>query len=93
MPARQAWSASSHKCKYENDWIVDVLEGHENFDLGYNYLQCGICKLCKDENCFELARYLCQPDCVIADMMEMKLERTTTIAESGKSCDFRYSRK
>lgn len=93
MPARQAWSASSHKCKYENDWIVDVLEGNEKFDLGYNYLQCGICKLCKDENCFELARYLCQLDYVIADMMGMKLERTTTIAEGGKCCDFRYSRK
>lgn len=93
MPARQAWSAASHEGKYENDWIVDVLEGNGEFDLGYNYLQCGICKLCSDENCFELAKYLCQLDYVLADLMGMDLKRTSTLAEGGEYCDFRYSRR
>lgn len=93
MAGRMEWSVISHKCQYENDWIVDVLEGNQDFDLGYNYLQCGICKLCKDEGGLEIAKYICKLDYVLADMMGMKLERTTTIAEGGKCCDFRYSRK
>lgn len=91
MAGRKQWEKESHLKKYENDWIVDVLEQTEQFDLGYNYYQCGICKLCTDENCFELAKYLCQLDFVLADMMGMKLERTQTIAEGGDYCDFRYS--
>lgn len=93
MPGRQRWSADSHKRRYENDWVVDILEGNGEYELGYNYLQCGICRLCQDEGCLELAKWLCKLDYVIADMMGMDLKRTMTIAEGGKYCDFRYSRK
>lgn len=90
MPGRKEWERESHLKKYENDWVVDVLEGKEQYDLGYNYYECGICKLCKDENCFELAKYVCRLDYLLAEMMGMKLERTMTIAEGGAYCDFRY---
>ena len=88
------WSADSHKRKYENDWVVDILEGSANddFELGYDYHTCGICNLCQDEGCFELAKYLCRMDYVLADMMHMRLVRTQTIAEGATHCDFRYSR-
>lgn len=49
MPARLKWSKESHKRKYENDWVVDILPGNESYDLGYDYHECGICKLCQDE--------------------------------------------
>lgn len=92
MPARLQWSADSHKRKYENDWVVDVLPGNGEYDLGYDYHECGICKLCQDEGCPELAAYLCRMDYVLADIMNMKLVRTGTIAEGAKLCDFRYSK-
>ena len=94
LPARKKWSADSHKRKYENDWVVDILEGgvNDDFELGYDYHTCGICSLCRDEGCFELARYLCRMDYVLADMMHMRLVRTQTIAEGATCCDFRYSR-
>ena len=92
-PDRKKWAEQSRLRKYENDWIVDVLEKTEKFELGYNYHRCGICRLCMDEGCFELAKYLCRLDFVMADMMGMKLERTQTIAEGADYCDFRYSRK
>lgn len=94
LPARKKWSADSHKRKYENDWVVDILEGgaNDDFELGYDYHTCGICSLCRDEGCFELAKYLCRMDYVLADMMHMRLVRTQTIAEGASSCDFRYSR-
>ena len=93
IPARRQWSEDSHKRKYENDWVVDILPGNDEYDLGYDYLECGTCKLCYDEGCPELAQYLCRMDFVIADIMNMKLVRTGTIAEGAKYCDFRYSRQ
>lgn len=92
MPERLQWSEDSHKRKYENDWVVDILPGNDEYDLGYDYHECGICKLCQDEGCPELAAYLCRMDYVLADIMHMELVRTGTIAEGASYCDFRYSR-
>ena len=91
--ARLKWSEESHKRRNENNWVVDVLPKCAEYDLGYDYHECGICKICKDEGCFELAKYLCRLDYVIADMMDAKLVRTKTIAEGSDMCDFRYSLK
>ena len=92
MPARLKWSEESHKRKYENDWVVDILPGNKSYDLGYDYHECGICKLCQDEGCPKLAAYLCRMDYVLADIMHMKLVRTGTFAEGAAFCDFRYSK-
>ncbi len=75
------------------EWSVDILPANGEYDLGYDYHECGICKLCADEGCPELAQYLCRMDYVLADIMNMKLTRTKTIAEGADMCDFRYSRK
>ncbi|MCH5315776.1 MAG: L-2-amino-thiazoline-4-carboxylic acid hydrolase [Eubacterium sp.] len=93
LQERKRWAEESHKRKYENDWIVDILDGNGQYELGYDYHECGICKLCRDEDCFELAKYLCRLDFVLADMMGMELCRTQTIAEGADHCDFRYKRK
>ncbi len=93
MEGRLKWSEESHKRLYENDWVVDILPGNGEYDLGYDYLECGACKLCKDEGCPEITRYICRMDFVLADIMDMKLVRTGTIAEGAKLCDFRYSKK
>ena len=93
MSGRKQWDRDTHERKYANDWVVTVLEGNSEFELGYNYEECGVCKLCQDEGCFELAKYLCKTDFLMADLMGMKLVRTGTIAEGNKLCDFRYSHK
>lgn len=90
---RKEWAKSTHRRVYENDWVLDLLPGNGQYDLGYDYLECGVCKLCRDEGCPEFAKYLCSLDFVIADIMGLRLERTTTLAEGGEKCDFRYSRK
>lgn len=69
MPGRLKWSEDSHKRLYENDWVVDILPGNGEYDLGYDYHECGACKLCKDEGCPELAAYICRMDFVLADMI------------------------
>lgn len=93
IPRRLKWAEESKKRKNENNWVVDVLPKCEEYELGYDYHECGICKICKDEGCFELAKYLCQLDFMMADLMNAKLVRTQTIAEGADYCDFRYSLK
>ena len=93
MPQRQKWAEESHKLRNENNWVVDVLPKCADFDYGMDYSECGICKICADEGCPEIARYLCRLDYVMADMLGVKLVRTKTISEGGEVCDFRYSMK
>lgn len=93
MPARLKWAEESHKKVYENDWVVDVLPANGEYDLGYDYHECGAVKLCKDEGCPELAKYICRYDYLMADIMGIELKRTGTLAEGYEKCDFRYSRK
>lgn len=53
----------------------------------------GRASFARTRGCPELAAYICRMDFVLADMMNMKLVRTGTIAEGASYCDFRYSRK
>lgn len=92
MPGRMEWAKKSRQRKNENNWVLDVLPKCDEYDLGYEYYECGICKICSDEGCPELAKYMCRFDYVIADIMNAKLVRTKTLAEGADSCDFRYSK-
>lgn len=89
---QKKWAKSTKERRYENDWVVELLPGNGDYDLGYDYLECGICKLCRDEGCPELAQYLCRLDYMFAEVMGLRLERTATLAEGGDKCDFRFSR-
>ncbi len=89
---QKKWADSTKTRQYENDWVVDLIPGNGVYDLGYDYLECGICKLCRDEGCPEFAQYLCKLDYMFAEVMGLHLERTSTLAEGGDKCDFRFSR-
>ncbi len=93
LPGRLKWAEESKKRTGENNWVVDVIPGCDEYDLGYDYHECGVCKICRDEGCPELAKYMCRLDFVIADIMGMKLVRTKTLAEGAELCDFRYSKR
>ena len=92
MAFRRQWSKETYKRKYKNDWVVDFLEKTDDYEFGFDYRECGVCKLCRDEGCFELAKYLCRLDFMIVDIMGIHLDRTMTLAEGGEKCDFRFSR-
>lgn len=89
---QKKWAEGTRKRRYENDWVVDLIPGNGDFDLGYDYIECGICKLCRDEGCPELAKYLCRLDYMFAQIMGLCLVRSSTLAEGGEKCDFRFSR-
>ena len=93
MESRRKWSEETYRKKYKNDWVVDVLEKSDDYEFGFDYRECGVCKLCSDEGCPELAQYLCRLDFMTVEMMGIHLERTKTLAEGYDKCDFRFSRK
>ena len=90
MQTRRAWSAKTHEHQYKNDWVVDVLEQTDDFVFGLDYTACGVCALCRDEGCFELAHYLCKLDFMLVEIIGVRLDRTTTLADGGDKCDFRF---
>ena len=89
MEGRYRWSEDTHKHTYPDDWVVDILPAQGKYALGYDYLECGCCKMCAHEGCPELAKYLCSLDYMLFDVMGMGLDRTQTLAEGGEKCDFR----
>lgn len=90
MAWRRDWSKKTHEKKYENDWVVDVLEKSPDYEFGLDYTECGVCKLCNDEGCPELAKYLCSLDYMLVELIGIKLNRTKTLAEGYDKCDFRF---
>ena len=92
MEKRRQWSKKTYERKYENDWVVDVIEKTDDFEFGFDYRECGVCKLCKDEHCFELAKYLCKLDFMLVEIIGIKLKRTMTLADGCEKCDFRFSK-
>ena len=94
MASRRKWSAETHdpahRQQFPNDWVVDVLEKTEHYQFGFDYLECGVCKLCRDEKCPELAKYLCSLDYMLVEIMGLHLNRTMVLAEGAPKCDFRF---
>lgn len=92
IAGRQEWSRQTYERKYENDWVVDILVDGPDYDMGFDYRECGVVKLCRDEGCPELAQYLCRLDFTIMEIMGIGLKRTMTLAEGGEKCDFRLTK-
>lgn len=86
----EKWSLAhaDHPC--ENDWHRTLYPQSGDCALAFDFTECGICKLCRDEGCFEFAHYLCKLDFMMAEIMGLRLERTSTLAGGDAKCDFRY---
>jgi len=70
-----------------------IIEGDECF--GYDVTHCRFPELCQAAGTPEIAPMLCAGDKIFIDTRQpdIQLTRTTTIAEGGKVCDFRFGWK
>ena len=93
MNERKIHAKESHKRKYENDWVWDIVDKDDKYDGGYNYYECGVCKLFKDEGASDLVKYVCKLDYGMFEMIGITLTRTKTIADGNDLCDFRFTNK
>jgi hypothetical protein len=89
----RAMAARTRERRYPGDWVrVHVKGDGKSFLYGADYLECGIVKFLHNQGADELAPYLCRTDYAVFGAMGIELIRTTTLAEGGEKCDFRFRR-
>ncbi len=81
----------SQKRRYPNNWVLTFVEGDgKEFDYGTDITECAVCKFYHAQGADEFAPYICRTDFPLGQALGLGIVRTTTIAEGGKVCDFRY---
>ena len=86
-------AVDSHLRRYADDYVFDFVEGDgQAFDYGVDYLECASCKFLAHQGAFEFAPYICPADVLYSQTLGWGLKRTTTLAENGQKCDFRFKR-
>jgi hypothetical protein len=77
----------------KGDYVFTYVEGEPGtFTYGVDYAECASCAFLAAHGAPELAPYLCAVDQLYSDMLGWGLKRTTTLAEGGLRCDFRFRR-
>ena len=57
------------------------------------YTRCGVVEFAKQENCLNMAKYLCKIDFISYDLMGTTLDRSKTLADGDDVCDFHVIKK
>lgn len=84
-------SEKSQKREYPGDFVVQYVEGScEHFDYGFDFTECGICKLFQAENASQFRKHMCRIDYLTTSFNGIELIRTGTIANGHEKCDFRF---
>ena len=83
----------SQQRRQSGDFVYRYVEGGVgDFDFGVDYLECAVLTFLKSHGTPKLAPYICALDRVSSDAFGWGLTRTTTLAEGGSRCDFRFKR-
>jgi hypothetical protein len=86
-------AVESQKRLYPENWLWSFVQGDgKEFDFGTDMTECAICKFFHAQGADELTPYMCLTDFAVSKALGIGLVRTTTIAEGGAKCDFRYKR-
>lgn len=94
LESRRRAAALSQQRRYPDDWVFEIVDGDgQEFDFGVDYTECGIVKYFAREGAAELAPYGCWIDYPMFAAMGVRLDRTETLAQGGRRCDFRMSRR
>lgn len=83
----------SREHDYPGGWVATFLEGDgQSFDFGIDYTECALVKFFGQQGAGEFTRYLCMIDFVQQRALGTGFSRTTTLAEGGERCDFRWKK-
>lgn len=90
----QKTAVESRRRQHAGDWVFAFVEGDgDAFDWGQDFAECGVIKLFHARGADEFVPHMCRLDFVFSDAFGWGLTRTTTLAEGGEMCDFRFKRK
>ncbi len=91
LDSLKAEAGLSQQRRYAGDWVFTAVEGNgDDFDLGVDYTECGICKFFQTQHAAELTPYMCLLDFPMSNTSDSGLVRTMTLANGDAKCDFRY---
>lgn len=80
----------SHKREYSGDWVLNFIEGKDDFLYGLDMTECALFKFWKSQELEELVPYLCLMDWAYWKVIGIKVRRTKTIANGETVCNYRY---
>ncbi|NQT61584.1 MAG: L-2-amino-thiazoline-4-carboxylic acid hydrolase [Candidatus Marinimicrobia bacterium] len=82
------------RLNYENNFKMETIEPqYEEFEFGYNYTSCTLCKMFEDNELKEYHKYMCLGDFALFNSFGVGFKRTSTIAHGAPICDFRFIKK
>ena len=84
---RSAW-AKANEAKYPWNWQIRIPEDKKDSGIYFEFTQCGLCKLCINENVPDLIHLMCDTDYVSLHFGGYRLIRTKTLAHGNDCCDF-----
>lgn len=90
---KQAKWSRDHIEEYPMNWFYyfENVPGKEEYYITHK--QCGICKLARQENCFEIMKHLCMMDYYTFEMQGAVLDRTKTLGYGDDECNFHLMSK
>ncbi len=89
------WRAAAKESslrRFPGDWVIEFVEGGEDYLFGYDMRECGIHKFWRSKGLEEFVPYLCLTDWAKWKSIGVAVERSQTIANGHEVCDFRYCR-
>lgn len=91
--AMEKAAAKSQLKAYPDGFVYKYVEGDgKNFDFGWDFTECAVCKFFHQYAADEFTPYVCQVDFLISDAVKSGLKRTSTLAEGAPLCDFRFKK-
>jgi hypothetical protein len=86
-------AARSQRRRGRGDFVFEYVEGDAaHFDFGIDYVECAVWSFLQAQGAPELAPYVCALDRIYSEAFGWGLVRTSTLAEGGERCDFRFRR-
>jgi hypothetical protein len=88
----RAWTTETQKRSHPADWVGTAVFGNgQDFDLGYDYSECGAVKYFRANGVGGVAPYFCLNDFTLSKAQGTGLARMHTLAQGDRLCDFRYA--
>ena len=90
---RQSKWSRDHIEEYPMNWFYyfENVPGKEEYYITHK--QCGICKMARQENCFEIMKHLCMMDYYTFEMQGAVLDRAKTLGYGDDECNFHLMSK
>jgi ADP-ribose pyrophosphatase YjhB (NUDIX family) len=93
MVRRRERAKRSQQRRYAEDWVYGFVPGDgEEFDYGYDFVQCATQKLYQAQGADEFLPFYCFLDFPESQVAGLGLSRTTTLAEGHLKCNHRFKK-